>query len=300
MKAILIQGVGGSPVFDARRLRNGVALEGIRVEPGAAGELPAGGMKGLRAGLQHHVEDAAAGLAVLRVIGVLLDVELLHRVDDRHVGNVIAASLRIVRRAVHHELIVRLAAAVDGPLGDSPVVKRTLPDGGPAENHARHHRAQHERIAAVERKFRDRDGVDDAGAGSGLRFEQRGFTSDIHRVRQRADLKHHIDTGDLAHLDGQVFAVAHLKALRRHRQFITAGTQERNRVSTGSIAGSVGRFVIRSVDRADRCVGYGRPGRVENPSRNRRAEFLRQRHAGDYRESKQDSERQVHYDPFHL
>ena len=62
-------------------------------------------MQGIGAALQRDVDDAAAGVAVLRIVGVGLDLELLHRVDRRHIGQVIGAGLRIIRRPVQQEFV---------------------------------------------------------------------------------------------------------------------------------------------------------------------------------------------------
>ena len=107
----------------------GVVLERIGVQPLAPRELVDRAVRRVGAALQRHVDDAAAGLAVLRVIGVGLDLELLHRIDRRHVGDVVAARLRVIGRAVQQELVIGCAAAVDAPVGDGAVVERPLPNG---------------------------------------------------------------------------------------------------------------------------------------------------------------------------
>ena len=64
-----------------------------------------------------------------------------------------------------------IAAAVDAPLGNRAVVERTLPDGRAVERDARHHRAQHERVARVQRQFRYLLCGDDTAAAGALGFQ---------------------------------------------------------------------------------------------------------------------------------
>ena len=57
-------------------------------------------MNRIGAALKGDIYDAAAGVAVLRIIGIGLDLELLHSVNRGHIGNVVDARLCVVRCAV--------------------------------------------------------------------------------------------------------------------------------------------------------------------------------------------------------
>ena len=104
-RAVDLESVLIEVVLHLRRAAR-VEQERVRVEPLAAVELVAGAVEAVGARLQRHVDDAAGGAPVLRVVGVGLDLELLHRVGRRHVGDVVAALVGVVRGAVEQELVV--------------------------------------------------------------------------------------------------------------------------------------------------------------------------------------------------
>ena len=219
------------------------------------------------------------------VVGVLLDDEFLNGVDNGDVGDVVAASLGVVWRAIHHELVVRFASTVDGPLGDGAVVKRALPNGRAAEDDAGHHGAEHERITRVQGEFGNGKGVDDTGAGSGLRFKDRGFAGDVYGVSDCADFESDIDTGDLADLNRHTFAVVNFEALGGGGQLILAGAEKRNGVGAGGVAFRVGGFIGGGINGADCDIRHRGAGGVEDPPCNGGAEFLREQTAREQTQS---------------
>ena len=107
LPAVLIQVVNGP----GRTL--GIVLESVGIQPGAAHEFPGGSVKLVTAALEDYVHDAAGSVTVLRVIGVALHLEFLHSIHNGHIGDVIAASLPVVGRAIDEEFVLTLAAAVD-------------------------------------------------------------------------------------------------------------------------------------------------------------------------------------------
>ncbi len=155
----------------------------VRVERLAARELVDAAVHAVGARLERHVDDAARRAPVLRVVAVGDDLEFLHRVDRRHVGDVVAPLNRVVRRAVEQELVVAVLAAVDRPVGDGAVVERPLINRRPVVGDARRQVRQHEGIARVQRKLGDAQVVDDHAAVGVRRLEQRRFAGDRHRLR---------------------------------------------------------------------------------------------------------------------
>ena len=176
-------------IMDGARRALGVVLESVGVQPGAPHELPTGAMKLVAAALENHVHDAAGGVPILRVIGVALHLELLDRIHDRHIGNVVVAGLAVVRGAIHQKLVLALPAAVDRPFGDGAVVKGPLPNGRAAKSHAGHHGAKHKRIARVQGQFGNSLRVNHATAIGRGRFEQRCLRRDGHGLALRPELE---------------------------------------------------------------------------------------------------------------
>ena len=85
-------------------------------------------VEAVRARLQRHVDDAAGRAAVLRVVRVRGDFHFLDGCRRRHVGDVVAALVGVVRRAVEQELVVAALSAVHRPGGERAVVERTEVD----------------------------------------------------------------------------------------------------------------------------------------------------------------------------
>src|SRR5260370_18900442 len=114
-----------------------VVLERIGVQPIAPQKLISRSMYGVGAALQNRVHHAARGLPVLRVVGVGLNLKLLHRIDRRDVRDVVAARPRIVRYAIDQECRrlrsssyapLRNRTGVEGPLiGERTVVIPSRP-----------------------------------------------------------------------------------------------------------------------------------------------------------------------------
>lgn len=127
----------------------GVVLEGISVEPVAAEELVGGTVKAVGAAFEDDVNGAAAGAAVLGVVGVGLDFELLNGVDRGDVGEVVAAGLGVVGGAVEEEFGVAVGA-VYAPFGDGAVVEGALVGEGAIEVDAGDEGGEHEGVSAVE------------------------------------------------------------------------------------------------------------------------------------------------------
>ena len=147
-------------------------------------------MEGVGARLQRHVHDAAGGAAVLRVVGVGLHLELLHRVGRRHVGDVVAALVGVVRRAVEQEFVVAVLAAVHRKVGQRAVVERPQVDGLRVVGDAGDQHVERYRAARLQRQLGDAVPVDD-GAAIGLAgLEQRRVGGDVdclgRRRRRRA------------------------------------------------------------------------------------------------------------------
>ena len=176
----------------------GIVLERIAVQKIAAHEFVHRPVQAVAAALQRHVDDAAGALAVLRIVGVGLDLELLNRIDGRHVGDVVGAGLRVVGRAVEQELVIGVAA-VDVPVGDGPVVERALVNQRAVEIHAGNQHREHERVAPVERILGDRFGVHQAAAVRRGLLEKRRLRGDRHFLRDGADLQFEIERRGLGH-----------------------------------------------------------------------------------------------------
>ena len=113
--------------------------------------------------------------------------------NDGHVSDVVAAHLSIVCSAVEHVLGGRVAAAVNGPLGDGAVVEGALPDCGAVEIDAGHHGAEHKRVARVERHFRDLLFGDHTAAPRTLRLQREGLRGDLHSFAHRTDFQADIE-----------------------------------------------------------------------------------------------------------
>ena len=135
--------------------------------------------------LQHHVDDAAGGAAVLRVVGVGGDLHLLDGGRRRHVRDVVAALVGVVRGAIEQELVVAVLAAVHRPVGERAVVERPQVDGlgvvvDAGDEHGERHRA-----ARLQRQLGDARAVDDRAAVGLAGLEQRRFRDDVDRLGQR-------------------------------------------------------------------------------------------------------------------
>ena len=177
----------------------------VRVEGFAAGEFVKRTAQRVGAGLEQDVDHSAGRSSVLRVVAVGDDLELLHRVDRWHVRDVVAADERIVGRAVEQEFVVAILAAVDRPVRDRAVVKRTLEDGRPVVGDARRQVRQHEGIARVQRQLSNALVINHDAAIRVGHIEQRRLGSDVHRLGNGAKLQRDIDRDGLAHFQLHAF-----------------------------------------------------------------------------------------------
>ena len=175
-------------------------------------------MKGVGARLQRHVHDAAGGPAVLRVVGVRLHLELLHRIGWRHVGDVVAALVRVVGRAVEQEFVVAVLAAVHRKVGQCAVVERTEVDGLRVVGDAGDQRRERYRAARLERQLRDARLIDDRAAIGLARFEQRRFGRDVDALGYAAHAELRVDDGDLTDFEPHVGPVVLLESAHLNRQ----------------------------------------------------------------------------------
>ncbi len=257
------------------RLRLVVHLQEVlgRIERLAAQELVDRAVQIVRAGLQRHVDDAAGGAAVLRVVAVGDDLELLDRVDRRHVGDVVAALNRVVRRAVEQVLVVAVRAAVDRPVGDRAVVERPLIDRRSVVGDARRQVRQHERIARVERQLRHAHVVDDHAAIGLGRFDR--FADDRHRLADRSDL--HLDRQRDRRADFQLhlFLRVLAEAFELDGECIETWFEEGKIVEAVAARDRGRRFVRRRIHRGDRGAGKRQAAGVGDGACDGTAELLR-------------------------
>ena len=254
---------------------DGVIDEGIGIHPAAAHEFPGGEAEVLGAGFEDDVEDAAAGFAVLGIVGVLLDGEFLDGIDDGDVGDVVVPELGVVGSAVHEEFVIGLATAIDGPFGDGAVIEGALPDSGAAEGDAGHHGAKHEGVTGVEGEGLDLLLIDDADAGGGLGFEHGGFGGDGDVFGDGADFEDDFDTDDAADFEGDVFADELFESVGGDSEPVLTGAKEGDGVRTVGAGGSRRSFVVGDVDGLDASAGDGAARRVIDVTRDGGAEVLR-------------------------
>ena len=199
-----------------------IILEGIRVPSFAAREFIHRAMQLVGSALERHVDDAAARVPVLRVVGIRLDLELLDRIDRRHICDVIAACLRVIRRAVEQEFVGRCAPAVDAPVGDRAIVERPFPDNLAIEVHAADEFGEHERVASVERQLVHALAVDDPSpVGFGC-LQKRRFGADRHLFADGADLERQIERDGLSNAEDQIVAKKLLEPGRLNRYAVLA------------------------------------------------------------------------------
>src|SRR6185436_6398853 len=100
----------------------GVILEAVRIQRDSARKFVRSAVELVRTTLERYVYDPTGGLPVLRIVGVGLNLELLHRVHRWHQRDVVVPGLPVVGCAVQQELVVTVIAAVNVPVGDRAVV----------------------------------------------------------------------------------------------------------------------------------------------------------------------------------
>ena len=265
----------------------------VRVEPFPPCELVHGAAQLVRARLQRHVHDAAGGAAVLRIVAVGDDLEFLDRVDRRHVGDVVAALNRVVRRAVEQELVVAVLTAVDRPVGNRAVVEGALVDGGTVVGDAGRQVGQHERVARVERQLVDAIVVDHQPAIGLGGFEDRRFRDDADLLAQFAELELKVHRGGLAQLEAHVRLtdLSEPGELRCHG--VETGFQKRNGVHALGGGGGGRELSALRVGGGDDRSWNDEPVRIGDATGDRGAEFLG---GGGAREEQRQDERDARDD----
>ena len=240
-------------------------------------EVVADAVEAVRAGLERHVDDAAGGAPVLRVVRVGRDLELLHGFGRRDVGDVVPALVGVVGRAVEQELVVAVLAAVHRPVGERAVVEGAEVDGLGVVGDAGDQRGERHRAAGLERQLRDASGVDDGAAARIARFEQWRFRRDRDHFRHAADSHLDIDGRGLVDLEHHARPGVLLEPLEFDRHLVPAGAKERQRVGAFGVGDRRRHFVRVRVAHRDGCTRKGALVAVDDLAANRRAELLRRR-----------------------
>ena len=214
------------------RLLDVVHLEEIlvRVERLAPRELVDRSVQRVGARLEGDVHHAVGGAAVLRVVAVGDDFELLDRIHRRHIRDVVAPLNGVVRGAVEQELVVAVLAAVDGPVRDGPVVEGPVVDGGAVVVHPRHQHGEHERVARVERQLVHAIVVDHQAAVRLGRLEDGRFGHDAHLLAQLTELELEVHRRGLADFEPDVGLTHFPEAGELRGDGVEAGAEKRNRV----------------------------------------------------------------------
>ena len=158
-------------------------------------------MQKVCAAFQRNVDHPSGRFSVLCIICIGLNLELLHSIHWRHVGNVIVPALGIIRCPVQQEFVVCIAA-VDVPTGNSTVIERPLINQFTVVIHTGNQHGQHEWIAPIQWIFRNSFGVDQPAAIAGM-FQDRCFTANRHLLRDGAQLQLEIKRGSLGHSKSQ-------------------------------------------------------------------------------------------------
>ncbi len=208
-----------------------VGVEGVRVQLLVAVVLVERAVELVGAALQHDVDDAAAGAAVLRVVDARLHLELGGRVGRRHEAQVVRLR-RLgagVRHAVEQELVGVGAAAADLEVVHAAVVERAVGAAGEGGRvlHAGRELRERERIAAEQRQVGHLLAVDDLPAVGTVGVEQRRFGADRHFLGQRPELQGQVEAQAVADPDFDAFASGRREAGQRRRQGVAADGHER-------------------------------------------------------------------------
>ncbi len=228
-------------------------------------EVVADAVERVRPRLQRHVDDAAGGPAVLRVVRVRGDLELLHRFRRRHVGDVVAALVGVVRRAVEQELVVAVLAAVHRPVGERAVVERAevdrlgvVVDAG--DEHGERHRA-----ARLQRQLGDTRASMTVPrlallvSSSGDSAET--VTSSVTPPTARAD----VDRGRLIDFEPHAASRVLLKPRELDRHRVRAGAKEGDGVIAVRVRRRGRNFVRIGVGHRDRGARQGALARIRVP-----------------------------------
>ena len=154
----------------------------------------------------HRFDNHAAG--VVAVIGRRVaddDVELLHRVGRRCVGNVVVIGLVDVH-AVEDEVVVLLARAVHVGATGAECSLRRLESKDVGTQHARRQQRQLVDVARSQRQSRSCVSVDQRAHFSGASLQQRRSIADSDRLVHHADLQLKVDASNLIEHEGERIA----------------------------------------------------------------------------------------------
>ena len=212
-----------------------------------------------------------AGVAVLRVHGVLLHVDLAHGVHRRHVG---ALGAHQLRHAVEQDVVLVLRVSAHVHLARGPVMvgavllAAAIVDRGVE-------RRQQERIAVDDRKLRRHLGVERRLHRRRVEAHRNGSLLDRHDLGDRAELHGRVHRNVGARLNQHILLHEGAEAFDLDLELVGPGQDEVENVLAGLVRLPDG-FDAR-IDVAQRDVGCGdhRAGRVTDDSSYAPAKLLR-------------------------
>ncbi len=223
-------------------------------------------VEAVAARLERHVDDAAGGTPVLRVVRVRRDLYFMDGFRRRHVGDVVAALVGVIRRAVEQELVVAVLAAVHRPVGERAVVEGAQIDRRPVVGHAGDEHHERHRAARLERQLGDAGAVDDGAAVGAARLEERRLGEDGDFLGQPADAELCGDLGSLPDLQAHVGAGVLLKAAHLDGERVVPRAQERNGKAPFLVRRRRGDLVRVLVLDVHRRPGQRAATRIDDPS----------------------------------
>ena len=204
----------------------------VAVHPGPPGELVDIAVQFVGTRFEGHVDDAALAAAKLRIVGVGDDLEFLHRIDGRNVGDLRVALRRLVGDAIEHQHRIAFAAAVDVQRafglvkGAGPLLAAIPVDAGAQLG-------QGAGIAAVQRQLGDA-GVFHHLTDIGFAFVQQRLGRHGYRLGHRADLHDKVDGGRLIDIEHNVGLALPRKVAGLGADRIEAGLEVGHRVVAGA------------------------------------------------------------------
>jgi len=253
----------------------------------------------IRATAEADVDDAAAGAAVLRVIDVGLDFELLRGVGAGHEAQVarLVGFGACVGDAVEEEFVGELAAAVNGERIHAAVVKRPVGSARQAGGvlHGRGKHRQHERVAAEQRHLGDLLRVDHLAARRRAGFEKFRRSRHDDPLGDSAQFELEVNAQPVAdpHLD--VFAHGPLEPFSGGGDRVPARRDERRHINAGFVGLRRDERVGSQVSNLDRHPRHHGAGGIRHSSVDRRAELLPgQRHGCQQQEQNKHGCSQSH------
>ena len=254
-------------------------------------------MEAVRARLERHVDDAAGGAAVLRVVRVGRNLELLHSRGRRNVGDVVPGLVGVVRRAVEQELVVAVLPPVHRPVGECAVVERPQVDGLRVVVDAGDQRGERHRAARLQRQLGDARAVDDRAAARVARLEQRRFGRDRYLFGEPPDAHLDVDRGGFVDLERHAGSRVFLKPGELDAHRIGARPKERDGVTAFGVAHRRRSFVGADVCQCDGGARQSALARIEDLASNSRAEFLGGGAAGRGQQQRgpQQADKRLHF-----